>query len=157
MPVELEDWATRLAAALRDVHLRRELEEEADRLAAVAARHAPRRTGALARSFRGRGLHVEAAPYAEIVSEGGTVRSARIGGLLVPVRPGYRPGPGFATVRSRGGQRIVVRSGTHELWAIRRREVRLRGDHFLARALESHLDHADERVARALPGVAEEP
>jgi hypothetical protein len=152
----LERWAPRLAGELRDLPeaLDRELTEEADRLARTTARHAPRRTGFLARSFKGDEQQVTStAPYAVTASEGGVIRARAHGWLLIPVRPGYRPGPGFVTVRARNGERVVLRAGTPELWAIRRREVRIRGSRYLERALEDHLQGAPERVADILPDV----
>jgi hypothetical protein len=152
----LERWAPRLAGELRDLPeaLDRELTAEADRLARTAARLVQRRSGALARSFRGEDHRVTSTkPYAVMASEGGVIRARAHGWLLVPVRPGYHPGPGFSTVTTRGGQRIVIRNGTHELWAVRRREVRVRGSRYLERALEDHLQGAPERVADILPDV----
>lgn len=156
MSETLERWAPRLAGDLRALPeaLDRALDTEADHLARTAGRLAPRASGRLARSFVGQDHRVTStAPYAVVASEGGIIRARAHGWLLVPVRPGYRPGPGFTTVTTRGGERIVIRSGTRELWAIRRREVRIRGSRYLERALDAHLQEAPERVARVLPDV----
>lgn len=153
---ELVPWATRLARELRDVPevVDQLLDAEALRLARTAAKFAPRSSGALSKSFSAKGAEVRSSvPYAAVASEGGRVVARRVSDLLVPVKPGYRPGPGYVTIRARSGERIVVRSGTHELWAIRRREVQLRGSGYLGRALETHLEQADERVAAKLPDV----
>jgi len=148
MAQDLERWAPRLAAELQQ--LARELPDvpstEATHLADQVRRLAPRRTGFLRRSIAARGPEVLAAEYAEIQSEGGTIRALRRGWLTIPVRPGYTPGPGYVTVRGRDGNQYVVRSGSYELWAIRRRSVRIPGTRFLPRALAAHLRAAEERL-----------
>lgn len=155
MADELFDhWATRLAADYREVagQLPLTLAQEAQLLAATTRRLAPKATRALERSIRAQGPEVVSGlPYAEIQSTGGIIQARQHGWLTIPVRRGYRPAPGFVTVRSRDGNQIVVRSGTYELWAIRRREVRMRGSQYLERALEEHLTKAGERVLDKLP------
>lgn len=158
MPDEtLERWAPRLADELGDVprDLQRLRSTEAERLADTLARTAQRgHTGRLRRSFEAKGPDVTSSvDYAEVASTGGTIVAKVHGNLVVPVKPGYTPGPGYVTVRARNGSLIVVRSGTHELWAVRRREVRVTGSRYLERGLAKHLEHADERAASVLPGV----
>lgn len=152
MSDELERWAPetagdhdRLGRRLPEL-----LEPEAEGLAGTARQLAQKRSGALRRSILARGLSVLSdSPYAVLQSEGGIVRSKRYGWLTIPVRAGFVPGPGFATVRSGTGQ-IVVRSGTLQLWAVRRRQVLIRGNRFLVRALEQHRQQAADRVGARL-------
>jgi len=149
---ELEPWTTRFAGNLHRMAGRvpDELEREAERAAATVREFAPRRSGALRRSIKrlGKTVHSDL-PYAQLQSEGGVVRPVRRQFLTIPVRRGFAPGPGFVTVRSSGGG-LVFRSGTRQLWAVRRREVRIRGSRYLLRALEAHMQKADVRVAKRL-------
>jgi hypothetical protein len=154
-------WAARLAQGIRKSvgQLPRTLEEEAQHLAAATRLFAPRKSGALQESIRAQGPEVivagPAAAYAKIQNDGGPIVARRHGWLTIPVRPGYVPGPGLVTLKSRDGNQIVVRSGTYELWAIRRRVVTLKGSRYADRALEVHLEHAAERVLRTLPDAGQ--
>lgn len=157
MSVDLERWAPELAADLERL-ARNQIdlvEPEAPILRDSLRRFAPRASGVLRRSFGwentvATGLTVtSSAPYAALQSEGGVVRAKR-GWMTIPIRLGYRPGAGFVTVRGRDGHQYIVRAGTHELWATRRREVRIRGSRYLDRALAAYLPDADERVADRL-------
>lgn len=149
MSQDLERWAPDLAADLERV--RRDLpqipRDEAPHLADQIRRLAPKRSGFLRRSVQPRGPEVLAAEYAGIQSEGGTIKAIRRGWLTIPVRPGYTPGPGYVTVRGRDGNQYVVRSGSYELWAVRRRSVRIPGTRFLPRALAAHLEASVVRLA----------
>lgn len=153
MPDELEHWAPHLARDLDRVRrdLPEILEVEADHLAATTRRLAPRRSGALRASIMARGPDVTSSvPYAVLQSEGGVIKALRRGWLTIPVRRGYKPGAGYVTVRGRDGHQYVVRSGSYDLWAVRRRQVRIRGSRYLDRALAAHLEQADERVTKVL-------
>lgn len=153
MAEELERWAPRLAHDLTRVvrELPEYLEVEADHLRDTTRRFAPRASGRLRASILARGLSVLSnVPYAVLQSEGGVIKSLRHGWLTIPVRPGYVPGGGYVTVRGRDGNQYVVRSGTLQLWAVRRRQVRIRGTDYLQRALAAHLDKAGERMAERL-------
>jgi hypothetical protein len=149
---ELERWARQLPKDLTRVQreIPEYLEDEAQRLAATTRRFAPRQSGALRASILARGLQIAALPYAEIQSTGGRIRSQKHGWLTIPVRPGYSPGTGYVTVRGRDGNQYVLRSGTVQLWAVRRREVLIRGTRYLERALSVHLERAGERVGQRL-------
>lgn len=152
MAEDLHRWAPRQAREFEQ--LGRDLDqlptEEAASLAGWLRRTAPRRTGALLRSISARSNEVVALNYADIQDEGGTIRAVRRGWLTIPVRPGYVPGPGYVTVRGRDGNQYVLRSGSFELWAVRRRSVRIRGSRWKSRALAQHLREAEERVAEQL-------
>lgn len=152
MSVDLERWAPKLAREFDE--LARDLPdvptEEAKHLAGEIRRVVPRRSGFLLRSVEPRGSEVLAADYAGIQSEGGTIKAVRRAWLTIPVRPGYVPGPGFVTVRGRDGNQYVIRSGSYELWAVRRRTVRIPGTRFLPRALEAHLKASTERLETKL-------
>jgi len=126
------------------------VEDELPRdLAAWAGRLAPRVSGRLRRSFDTRGSAVTSSvDYAELVDRGGTIRARAHGFLLVPVRPGQRP-LDAVTVGPRGAQ-VIVRSGTYELWAVRRREVRIRGTRYLQRAEAAHVREARKDLAEEL-------
>lgn len=151
-----DHWALRLASDYREAvgRLPLTMRQEARLLAARVRRLAPVDSRRLQNSIR----ETEAAvtsdvPYAEIQDQGGVITARQHGWLTIPVRRGYRPAPGFVTLRSRDGNQIVVRSGTRELWAIRRREVRIKGSRYLERALEGHLEEAGGRVLATLPDV----
>lgn len=118
-------------------------------LAGWARRLAPRVSGRLRRSFDSRdGTVTTSVDYAEIVDRGGAIRARAHGYLVVPVRPGVRP-LDAVTVGPRGNQ-IIVRSGTYELWAVRRREVRIRGTRYLQRAEAAHLPEARAEIVQEL-------
>ncbi len=153
MAQELERWAPELARDLERVRrdLPEYIEDEAGHLTVEVRKRAPHKSGALRRSFFPRGPDVLTdSPYANIQSEGGVIRSLRHGWLTIPVRPGYTPGAGYVTVRGRDGNQYVVRSGSYQLWAVRRREVRIRGTGYLDRALAEHLTDSPERIADRL-------
>jgi hypothetical protein len=150
---DLERWAPELA---RDVdRIARDPEAlirpEARLLSDAARRRAPVARGALRRSIEDRGLSITTdVSYAVLQSEGGVVRALNHGWLTVPIRPGFVAGPGYTTVRGKDGQQYIVRSGSYQLWAVRRREVRIPGNRWIERALEDHLQKADDRVAERL-------
>lgn len=152
MTVKLEPWARETAAEFRAVKLPTVLQQEARNLAWLASRSAPRATGHLSLSIYAVGPRVETrAPYASVVNTGGVISARRHGYLTIPVRPGFRPGPGFVIARSSKGP-LVVRAGTHEIWALLRRSVTVRGTRYLDTALTVHLATAQERVGSQLPG-----
>jgi hypothetical protein len=152
-----DQWAGELAHDLRQAPraVDTQLHAETRVLAGITRRLAPRASGALAESIEPDGLTVVSdVPYAELQSTGGTVTARQHGWLTIPVRAGYRPGGGYVTVRGRDGNPIVMRSGTYELWAVKRRSVRVPGSRYLQRALEQHLESGtDQRVLNVLPGV----
>lgn len=152
MATELERWAPELANDLARVGKEAEsyLVPEAEHLATSIRRVAPVRSRALLRSIVARELDVSALDYATLQSEGGTVKALHHGWLTIPVRPGYTPSGGYVTVKGRDGNQYVIRSGTMELWAARRRSVRIRGTQFLRRGLDDHLAGAGDRIAKRI-------
>lgn len=148
MPDELVDWAAQKAARMVKADFRTALAAEAQRLASTLSRYAPVRSGFLRRSFHSAGKQVRSADYARIVSEGGVIRAKRGRMLTIPV-PGYVPGPDYVTVSDRSGGQAIFRRGTYELWAIRRREVIVRGSGYLTRATQDFLRSRGPVLAEA--------
>lgn len=119
------------------------LPREAEQLATVTRALAPRRSGRLRQSINAAGVRVTMLDYAIVQSEGGTIRPLHRDRLLVPVRPGWRPGGSDVTV---GRGRFVLDRASGALQAVRVTEVRLRGSGFLVRAVARFAPAAARRI-----------
>lgn len=146
MAVSLSSWYGRLAKDLEQ--LPPNLELEAGRMLRVARRFAP---GKLGEAFeRDHASVVSEAPYAEILSTGGTIRAKGPWGLRIPL-PGQPENAGrgraYFTVRKPNGDGLVFRKSTRELVAVRKMSVTLRGSRWMEHALAEHEDEAERRLS----------
>lgn len=149
MAEELADWCIRMrdrmAPALRYI----------DNLSDVEAKHlrdglrnyAPVVSGALRDSIEVEGSDIEMLIYGRMINFGGTIKAKRLAWLTIPLL-GYKQGPGYVTIhpKSRPTLGYVFRRSDGELMANRRREVTIRGQRWIERALTSHLLKADQRL-----------
>ena len=148
MALELEVWAGRLAAELREMATL-DLQPEAGHLLRIARRYAPGRLGT---KLRTQGAQVVSdVPGAQLLSEGGTIRPRKARWLLIPL-PG-RPanvgqGPNYVTVGLRIDVRYVLDRNTRELVAVRKLSVTIKGSRWMDKALEEHRREAADRLER---------
>jgi hypothetical protein len=147
----LEEWAKSLKSELGKEWnefkdgLKGEVEELADTVREVVTV----RSGRLRKSIRVRGLEVISRHRgAKFHSTGGLISAKKHEFLTIPVRKGYRRAPKYLTIKRADGDQFVIRRGTRELWAIRRRQVYVRGSRYLDKALERHIQETGERVAK---------
>jgi len=166
----LDTWAPATAAALRSApgRLRGALLERARRWVEAARRNAPRDDGELARSIDGTvtdgRISVTMPAKYTAVEDGATIRPRRGQWLAVPIAPAAAilPGPrsdvadlfvltlrdGRRFLASRQGAAIDLR------WRLVR-QVTIRGQHFMARAMaEAERDFAADVLDRLSDGVA---
>lgn len=151
MATDLERWTERMAAitAAEPERAKKELGLETDALRDELKKSAPKKRGRLEKSIRSKGLSVVTrSRYAIMQDQGGRIDPKRRAWLTIPVKKGYRPGPKYFTITGRDGNQYVLRRGSRELWAIRRRFVMIPATHFLQHGLDKHLAQTDERLAK---------
>lgn len=149
MATELEDWAIslrdRMTPALK--WLDNLSDVEAKHLRDELRNYAPVASGSLRDSIEVEGSDIEMLFYGRTINFGGTIQARNLGWMTIPLR-GYKQGPGYVTVhpKSRPHLGYVFRRSDGELMANRRREVTIRGQRWMERALTSHLLKADQRL-----------
>lgn len=155
MPIELNDMAGALAARLRK--LTGELKDlphaEAERLRDHLLQHVPVRSGDLRDSIEVAGSKILAAPYAQVSSEGGTIKARRFPFLFVPLR-GYQGGPNYVTVmqpqRNRG---LVFERNGGPLRALRLRSVNVKGSRWIDKAFKAFQKESLDRLTKRLEAI----
>ncbi len=150
MASQLDQWTAlmrkRLAGEPKAV--KDDLYFETDRLRDQAQSLAAFKTGRLRRSIKSKGLIVLSRhPAALFQNKGGILKAKKHEFMTIPVRPGFRRAPKYVTIKRADGSEFVIRRGTTQLWAVKRRAIVIAGNRYLDRALDRHLGVTGDRVS----------